>query len=80
MRQDGLQARGCSLDQYYTLSKRRLESFSMPVTVGIRLGACSARYKIEQLETMLQQKTAQLQKLERINRVLSKREQVGVQL
>jgi hypothetical protein len=42
----------------------------------VRIGAGTNRYKIEQLETLLQQKRKQLAKLERIHRVLAEREQV----
>jgi hypothetical protein len=42
----------------------------------IRVGAGTDRYKIEQLQLLLQQKRKQLAKLERIRRVLTEREQV----
>jgi hypothetical protein len=44
----------------------------------IRIGAGTPRYKIEQLEQVLQQKNWQLAKLKKTHQVLSEREQVGM--
>lgn len=49
----------------------------MPKKVKFQLGSSRSREKIEKLEAVLQQKTAQVHKLERIHRVLAEREQVG---
>lgn len=44
----------------------------------LNIGACTTRFKIEQLEAVLQQKKKKLAKLEHIRKVLTEREQVGV--
>lgn len=49
----------------------------MPPKCGVRVGAGTYRYKVEQLELVLERKKKHLQRLQKINQVLAHREQVG---